>query len=69
MSNIDQCIETNGKSAFLLKGTSKRKRRRSQIEEVKEEEKLLKQDKQKLLKDYKRLKNNQGPDSEEMQYL
>lgn len=30
---------------------------------------MLKQDKQRFLKDYKRLKNNQGPDGEEMQYL
>ena len=34
-------IESHGKSAFLLKGSSKHKRKRSEMEEVKEEEKML----------------------------
>ena len=39
------------------------------MEEVKEEEKQLKDNKQQFLKNYKQLKMNQGPDNEEMAYL
>ena len=53
----------------MLKGTSKRKQRRSELEEVKEEEKLLKDNKQQFLQDYKKLKTNKGPDSQEMACL
>ena len=41
---------------FLLKGSSKLKRKRSDIEEVKEEEGLLKGDRQKFLKGVKKLR-------------
>jgi hypothetical protein len=37
--------ESRGKSAYLLKPSSKLKRKRSEIEEVKEEEKKLQDDK------------------------
>ena len=40
----------------LLKGGSKAKRKRNEIEEVKEEEDLLKKDKQKYLQQVKKLK-------------
>lgn len=43
MSNI--IIEEKGRAAFLLKGTSKNKRKRSEIEEVKDEEEKLHSDK------------------------
>lgn len=43
-------IDEKGKSAFLLKPSSKLKRRRSEIEEVKEEEDLLNKDKERFLK-------------------
>ena len=38
-------IEEKGRSAFLLKGFSKNKRKRSEIEEVKEEEGKMSKDK------------------------
>jgi hypothetical protein len=38
---IELYKETNGRSAFLLKPSSKIKRKRTEIEEVKEEERLL----------------------------
>ena len=40
----------------MLKSNSKRKRRRSELDQVKEEELELKSDKDTLLKNYKRLK-------------
>ena len=51
-------IVDRGKSASLLKPSSKLKRKRSEIEEVKEEEKKLKDDRQQFLKDYKRMKHS-----------
>jgi hypothetical protein len=42
-------LESNGRSAFLLKPSSKTKRKRQEIEEVKEEEQLLKSNKQAFL--------------------
>jgi hypothetical protein len=42
---LKSSIEEKGKSAFLLKGASKYKRSRDEMEEVKQEETLLKQDK------------------------
>ena len=38
-------IAEKGKSAYLLKGTSKNKRKRNEMEEVKGEEQLLNKDK------------------------
>ena len=49
-------IAERGKAASLLKPSSKRKRTRSEIEEVKEEEKQLKENRQGFLKEAKRLK-------------
>ena len=45
-----------GRSAYLLKSSSKHKRKRSEIEEVKEEERMLKVNKQGFLQEIKRLK-------------
>jgi cell shape-determining protein MreC len=50
------CVATKGRSAFLLKGSSKAKRKRSQLEEVKQEEAQLKADRQEFLLKTKRLK-------------
>ena len=45
-----------GSAVNLLKGSSKRKRTRKELEEVKHEEEALKEDKQEFLKEMKRLK-------------
>jgi hypothetical protein len=52
------CIAEKGRSAFLLKGLSKNKRKRSEIEEVKEEEKLLAKDRQTYFQQVKKLKTD-----------
>lgn len=46
----------HGRSANLLKGSSKRKRTHEELEEVKNEEDELKEDKQSFLQEVKRLK-------------
>ncbi len=46
----------NGSAVNLLKGSSKRKRSRRELEEVKHEEDELKEDKQAYLEQVKRLK-------------
>ena len=43
--NLTLVLAEKGRSAFLLKGLSKYKRKRSEIEEVKDEEMKLSQDK------------------------
>ena len=48
----------HGRSANLLKGSSKRKRTREELEEVKDEEEELRQDKQSFLQEVKRLKES-----------
>jgi len=53
----------NGSAVNLLKGSSKRKRTHRELEEVKQEEEALKDDKQAFLQEVKRLKKeNQGPE-------
>ena len=49
-------IASKGKAAFMLKGSSKKKRSRLEMEEVKHEENELNEDKQEFLKQYKKLK-------------
>ena len=49
-------IASKGKGAFLLKGSSKKKRSREEMEEVKQEEELLNEDKQLFLRQFKKLK-------------
>ena len=51
-------IVDKGRSAFLLKPSSKHKRKRNEMEEVKDEEELLKRDKQNYLLEVKKLKKN-----------
>ena len=51
-------VGSHGKAVFLLKESSKKKRSRNEIEEVKEEELLLKHDKQGFLREFKKLKEN-----------
>ena len=55
---------SKGKGAFLLKGSSKKKRSRQEIEEVKNEEEELKQDKQQVLRAYKQFKLGGGMPAE-----
>jgi predicted nuclease with TOPRIM domain len=45
-----------GRSVSLIKSASKRKRTRNELEEVKGEEKILKEDKQQFLMEFKRLR-------------
>jgi hypothetical protein len=49
-------IAEKGRSTFLLKGMSKNKRKRSEIEEVKDEESKLNVDKQQYLKRVKQMR-------------
>ena len=58
ISLVDFCVGSHGKAVFLLKESSKKKRSRNEIEEVKEEELLLKHDKQGFLREFKKLKEN-----------
>ena len=51
-------IDGRGKAVHLLKPSSKHKRKRSEIEDVKEEEELLNKDKQKYLDNVKKLKRD-----------
>ncbi|KEJ82494.1 hypothetical protein OXYTRIMIC_198 [Oxytricha trifallax] len=53
---FNRTLEQRGRSAFLLKETSQRKRRQRDIEEVKGEESLLNQSKQKYLEQNKRVR-------------
>ena len=46
----------NGRASLLMKSTSKRKRTREELEEVKFEEDALKEDRHAFLADFKRLK-------------
>jgi hypothetical protein len=52
------CIASKGKAAHLLKGSSKKKRSRRELEEVKDEEELLNKNRQEFLRTYKHLKTN-----------
>ena len=49
-------VAARGHAANLLKPSNKRKRTRQKMYEVKDEEKVLKEDKQKFLQETKRLK-------------
>lgn len=52
-------IAERGRAANLLKGSSKRKRGRAELEEVKEEEKAFKGDRQGFLQEFKRLRQEE----------
>src|SRR6185312_8767522 len=59
ISSISKSIVgARGKSAFLLKDSSKGKRKRHEMEEVKDEESQLKENKQEYLQQVKRLKQD-----------
>ena len=49
-------IAENGRASLLMKTTSKRKRTRDELEEVKQEEEALKDDRHSFLQEVKRLK-------------
>ena len=49
-------IVENGRASLLLKSSSKRKRTKEELEEVKMEEDALKEDRQAFLNEYKRLR-------------
>jgi predicted nuclease with TOPRIM domain len=50
-------IVEKGRASLMLKGSSKRKRNRDELEEVKQEEDALKEDRHLFLKEFKRLKD------------
>ena len=49
-------LAENGRASLLMKSTSKRKRTQNELEEVKQEEEALKDDRQSFLQEVKRLK-------------
>ena len=49
-------IAENGRASLLMKNSSKRKRTREELEEVKQEEEALKEDRHQFLQEVKRLK-------------
>jgi hypothetical protein len=53
-----------GRSVSLIKSASKRKRTHNELEEVKGEEKILREDKQQFLMEFKRLREQ----NEELQH-
>jgi hypothetical protein len=55
LHSLDHPIASHGKGAYMLKGSSKRKRTHAEVEEVKDEEEELKQDKQTFLKRKKQM--------------
>ena len=56
-------LDERGRAANLLKTSSKRKRTRSEMESVLEEEKVMKENKQEFLAEFKRLKTDKGLDN------
>ena len=53
-------LGSKGKSAYMLRGDLKRKGSKQELEEVKEEEKKLNEDKQTFLKEYKQMKEERA---------
>ena len=49
-------LAENGRASLLMKSNSKRKRTRDELEEVKQEEEALKDDRHSFLQEVKRLK-------------
>jgi hypothetical protein len=66
---IVKFTEQKGRATNFLKPGSKRKRTKSELEEVKEEEKFLKENKQEFLKAVKKLKNDSQAYEEEKQIM
>ena len=53
-------IGSKGRSAHLLKPSSKRNRTKAEIEEIKEEEKLFSKDKKRFLEESKKAKEDRN---------
>ena len=53
-------VGSKGKSAHLLKPSSKRKRTKAELEELKEEEKLFSKDKKRFLEESKKAKEDRN---------
>ncbi len=68
MSNCYQLVE-NGRASNLMKSSAKRKRTREELEEVKQEEEELKNDKQFFLQMVKRLKDEKAALEEQVELL
>ena len=59
----------NGRASLLMKSTSKRKRTRDELEEVKQEEEALKDDRHSFLQEVKRLKQEHAEMMEVLQAI
>jgi hypothetical protein len=59
----------NGRASSLLKASSKRKRTREELEEVKQEEDALKDDRHAFLQEMRRLKQEHADMAEELQMI
>ena len=62
-------IAENGRASLLMKSTSKRKRTRDELEEVKQEEESLKEDRHSFLQEVKRLKQEHAEMMEALQAI
>ena len=62
-------IAENGRASLLMKSTSKRKRTRDELEEVKQEEESLKEDRHSFLQEVKRLKQEHAEMMEALQVI
>ena len=59
----------NGRASLLMKSSSKRKRTRDELEEVKQEEEALKDDRHSFLQEMKRLKQEHAEMMEALQAI
>ena len=59
----------NGRASLLMKSSSKRKRTRDELEEVKQEEEALKDDRHSFLQEVKRLKQEHAEMMEALQAI
>jgi septal ring factor EnvC (AmiA/AmiB activator) len=62
-------LAENGRASLLMKTTSKRKRTRDELEEVKQEEEALKDDRHSFLQEVKRLKQEHAEMMEALQAI
>jgi septal ring factor EnvC (AmiA/AmiB activator) len=62
-------LAENGRASLLMKSTSKRKRTHNELEEVKQEEEALKDDRQSFLQEVKRLKQEHAEMMEALQAI
>ena len=66
---IDSRIVENGRASNLMKSSTKRKRTREELEEVKQEEEELKNDRQLFLEMVKRLKDEKAELEQQVEAL